>query len=407
MDKQEFLIHFFMSFVQTFEELSEYTVPQWIPSKAQEKFLEEVGADLLKRSRKDLLPVIHDLPVMEKPPASRILRVASDPTHIFDPLRAALNTAWRLSLTRNQFLSAFNTFYSAGLASGQLQLKDVPHRLYELDITESELQSFLQARHFADIALDVLSHYNDRENSAAEHPLPGKEDGTSPEEGKPQQGVDTAKPQALKELEDSVEEKFKSSEDTSDVFNIPLSVAVSLAPAIHKASQKGVSHEEIKQALQQKAQALPKEGVVFSQRQKQEEVLQPPDLSEIPLYRGRRGRRKQGSPPEVRPLDFLETHYGQYLSAFGAEENIVFQDNIRAHDPKLIQGVKNQLRREGKGRKVSDFVKTRSARLDRELENVSDADLKKTRRLASTLYSRETRAAKAKAAAPARSVTRK
>ncbi|HZA28064.1 MAG TPA: hypothetical protein VE735_00425, partial [Gammaproteobacteria bacterium] len=202
-----------------------------------------------------------------------------------------------------------------------------------------------------------------------------------------------------KELEDSVEEKLKSSEDTSDVFNIPVSVAVSLAPDINKASQKGVSHEEIKQALQQKVQALQKQGDIFTHQPQQDKALQPPDLSGIPSWRGK--------DLDGNALDYIKSHYGRWLSAFDAEQNSVFQDQIRAHDPKLIQGVRNQLREEGKGRKVSDIVKTRSARVDRELENISVADLKKNPRLASTLYSRETRAAKAKAAAPTRSVTRK
>src|SRR5207248_706215 len=167
---------------------------------------------------------------------------------------------------------------------------------------------------------------------------------------------------------------------------------------IIEARKKGIVFEEF---IQQKAQALQKEGEIFSHQPKQEKAVQPPDLSGIPLWQGSKWGEK------AKALDYLETHYGQYLTAFGAEQNNVFQDQIRAHDPKLIQGVKNQLREEGKGRKVSDLVKTRSARVDRELENISVADLKKDPRLASTLYSRETRAAKAKATTPSRSVTRK
>jgi hypothetical protein len=66
--------------------------------------------------------------------------------------------------------------------------------------------------HGISIALDTLSHYNDRENSA-------KEVDVSPKEGELQQGVETTNLQALKEFGDSVEEKLKSSEETSDVFN--------------------------------------------------------------------------------------------------------------------------------------------------------------------------------------------
>jgi hypothetical protein len=383
VDKRVFLIHLFELVI---EALSRNAASQLTTPKALEKLLEEVSADILKRPRKYFLPAIHDLSVvdvlqeMKKPPALRIPKEYPCPwmdtvvveEKIFDAERVVIVT------------------------------KDLT--IHTEDFSASKLLSS-----FLDMELDLgrLSLYNVRENLATPISLPGEEVDMSPKEGGPQQGVETTNLQALKEFEDSVEEKLKSSEDTSDVFNKAVSLAVSLTHDICKASQKGVAPEEIKEALQQKAQALPKKGDIFSLQPKQEKDLQPPDLSEIPLYQGHRGRRKQGSPPEVRPLDFLKTHYGQYLAAFGAEENIVFQDQIRAHDPKLIQGVKNQLRGEGKGRKVSDFVKTRSARVDRELENVSVADIKKEPRLASTLYSRETRAAKAKAAASARSVTRK
>jgi hypothetical protein len=236
--------------------------------------------------------------------------------------------------------------------------------------------------HGISIALDTLSHYNDRENSA-------KEVDVSPKEGELQQGVETTNLQALKEFGDSVEEKLKSSEETSDVFNKAVSLAVSLAPDIHKASQKGVALEEIKEVLQRKAQALPKKGDIFSPRPKQEKAVQPPDLSKIPLWQG----RKRGE----MPLDYLKTHYGQYLSVFGAEQNSVFQDQIRAHDPKLVQGVINQLREEGKGRKVGGFVKTRSARVDRELENIDPEHLREAHRLKSADRRRRRKKADTKA----------
>jgi hypothetical protein len=295
--------------------------------------------------------------------------------------------------------------YSPGLSPTLptiAQVQVLGETIYILTPTGGKPPPHLSARDRAtyDIQLDLgrLSLYNYRENSAT--PISLLRKGViKPKEGEPQHRVDTAKPQALKELEDSVEEKLKSSEDTSDVFNIPVSVAVSLAPDINKASQKGVSHEEIKQALQQKVQALQKQGDIFTHQPQQDKALQSPDLSGVPSWRGK--------DLDGNALDYIKSHYGRWLSTFGAEQNSVFQDQIRAHDPKLIQGVRNQLREEGKGRKVSDIVKTRSARVDRELENISVADLKKNPRLASTLYSRETRAAKAKAAAPTRSVTRK
>ena len=80
------------------------------------------------------------------------------------------------------------------------------------------------------------------------------------------------------------------------------------------------------------------------------------------------------------------------MSVFSADQDTIFQDDIRAHDPNLIKGIHNQLREEGQGRKLRDFVKTRSARIDRELESITVEDLKKNARLASTLSTRGRRA---------------
>jgi hypothetical protein len=414
VDARVFLIHLFKLLI---EALSKNAVSQRTPSKILAEILEEAKADTLGRLEKHPSDCGPDIQAEETKK-----HIESTPFH----LKSFYPSNWRkISLPKEMSfidlvyeLTTFNV-YKLTIFNWHRYIEDTPHQFYKDFRAFDELLSFwdmyeVQARQAVReiktgydtiITLDSLSLYNDRENSATITPLPGREDGTSHKEWEPQHRVDTAKPQALKELEDSVEEKLKSSEDTTDVINIPLSVAVSLAPDINKASQKGVSLEEIKQALQQKAQALSKKGEIFSHQPKQEKALQPPDLSEIPLYRGHRGRRRQDSPPEVRPLDFLETHYGQWLSVFGAEENRVYQDQIRGHDRKLIEGVKNQLRAEGKGRKVSDIVKTRSARVDRELENVSVEDLKRKPQLAGTLYSREKRAAD-KAKAPSRSRSR-
>jgi hypothetical protein len=263
------------------------------------------------------------------------------------------------------------------------------------DVQASQAELEIKTRHAIISALDILSRYNDEDNSATPTSLLRKE--VVPKEEEQKQGdeeFEIAKSHALGKIGARVEQII-TSPDLYDIFNN----TVSFAHDIYNACKKGVALEEIEETLQQKA--LQKKGEIFPHQPKQEKAVQPPDLSKIPLWQG----SKQGE--KAKALDYLKTHYGQYLTAFGAEQNNVFQDQIRAHDPKLIQGVKNQLRGEGKGRKVSDLVKTRSARVDQELENVSVEDLKKKPRLASTLYSRETRAAKAKATAPSRSVTRK
>jgi hypothetical protein len=120
---------------------------------------------------------------------------------------------------------------------------------------------------------------------------------------------------------------------------------------------------------------------------KLETRIETPDVSEIPQWQG---RRQDGS-----SLDFLKAHYGQWLSAFGTEkkpqEDIIFQDQIRSHDPKLLRGVMNQLHEEGQGRKIKEVVKTRSARVDRELANLLPDSLTRAERLGAAMRMRQTR----------------
>jgi hypothetical protein len=230
------------------------------------------------------------------------------------------------------------------------------------------------------ITLDSLSRYNDEDNLATPTSLLRKE--VVPKEEEQKQGdeeFEIAKSHALGKIGARVEQII-TSPDLYDVFNN----TVSFAHDIYNACKKGVALEEIEETLQQKA--LQKKGVIFSHQPKQEKAVQPPDLSGIPLWQG----SKRGE--KVKALDYLKTHYGQWLSAFGAEQNSVFQDQIRAHDPKLMQGVRSQLHHEGKGRKVADFVKTRSARVDRELESINSSNLKQAERLSAAKRRRQARA---------------
>jgi hypothetical protein len=196
------------------------------------------------------------------------------------------------------------------------------------------------------------------------------------------QEVEMARLQALKKIDGGIK-KLVSSSATSDEKKVGIfNKAADLIHDIFEACQNSLPFEE---ALRRKVKALPqKKGEVFWYRPKPEEVEQLPDLSKIPLWQG---RKRDGM-----PLDFLKTHYGQWLSAFGAERNSVFQDQIRAHDPGLIKGVHNHFRNEGKGRKLHDFVKTRSARVDQELESINSAYLKKAERLSAATRRRQDRA---------------
>ena len=174
-------------------------------------------------------------------------------------------------------------------------------------------------------------------------------------------------------------EVFLSSHDISDTAKADvLEKTASLVHDIFQASQKHIPFEE---ALQLKAKALqPKTGDSFIHRPKPEVRGQTPDVSNIPLWRG---RKKDGM-----PLDFIQTHYGPCLSAFGAEQDTIFQDQLRARDPKLLQGVSNQLYEEGQGRKLRDFVKPRAVRTERELESFDLATLKQAHRIKGLLSRR-------------------
>lgn len=196
-----------------------------------------------------------------------------------------------------------------------------------------------------------------------------------------EQEDEIVKLEALRRFRDSTE-KFLSSHDISGEQKVAvLSKTASLVHDIFEASQQNIPFEEI---LQQKAQALqPKTGDIFVHRTKPEGVGQAPDLSEIPQWQG---RKKDGM-----PLDFIQSHYGQFLSAFGAEQDNIFQDQIRAHDPRLIKGANNQLQEEGKGRKLRELVKTRSARVDRELESINSTYLKQAQRLSTANRRRQAR----------------
>jgi hypothetical protein len=236
------------------------------------------------------------------------------------------------------------------------------------------MQSVLEK---AELVSDRLRDYNHEDDSAAAISLLEERRDLSKEwelKRQEEQEVETARSQLEKEYRVGVK-KIDSSNVSAkkkvDLYNKTKSV-------LHEFfgdDQKSISVveetlQQIQQILQTRQQ---RKGDVFLYRPKQEKAVQPPNLSEIPLWRGSKRERMSA-------LDFLKIHYGQYLSAFGAEQNNVFQDQLRAHDHKLVQGVINQLREEGKGRKVGDFVKTRSARVDQELKSIDPEYLREAHR---------------------------
>jgi hypothetical protein len=76
---------------------------------------------------------------------------------------------------------------------------------------------------------------------------------------------------------------------------------------------------------------------------------QTPDLSKIPRYGG---FRIDGD-----PLDYLQKHYGMGLSVYDAEQDTIFQPDLRRHDSRLLAAVDYAVGKAGWGLKLGDFVK--------------------------------------------------
>jgi hypothetical protein len=101
-----------------------------------------------------------------------------------------------------------------------------------------------------------------------------------------------------------------------------------------------------------------------------EESLTLPEVAPI-LFTGK----------QAESLDFLEEHYGQYLSHFGAEENILFQYQLKDLDDKLRISCMNRvnyLRRRGElSIKFADIVPPMSKETDQILSETPDEEILK------------------------------
>jgi hypothetical protein len=179
---------------------------------------------------------------------------------------------------------------------------------------------------------------------------------------------------SVRQIEESAKALLSSKEISETEKAEVLEKTASLIQDIFHASRHHIPFEA---TLQQQAKALQQAGDIMHRLHAEGQA---PDLSDIPLWRG---CKQDGM-----PLDFIQAHYGQWLSAFGAPEDTIFQDQIRARDPKLLQGVSNQLYEEGHGRKLRDFVKPRAVRTERELERFDLATLKQAHRIKGLLSRR-------------------
>ena len=198
-------------------------------------------------------------------------------------------------------------------------------------------------------------------------------------------GIEDVKSQAVRKFRDGAEKQLLSlvpaiSDQDKEDF---LEEATSLVVDVFQAREQNMPFKELRQ---QKALALQeKKGDVFVHQPKAETIVHAPDLSKIPKWRGRK--------LDGMPLDFIKAHYGKWLTKFGAPEDAIYQDTLRKYDPKLLYGIENQLREERQSRKgrdkVRDFIKPRSARIDREVEAFTSDSLKHAQRLRAAMIRRQ------------------
>jgi hypothetical protein len=106
-----------------------------------------------------------------------------------------------------------------------------------------------------------------------------------------------------------------------------------------------------------------------------------PGLTEIPKWRG---VKKDGP-----AFNFFQTHYGRWLAAFDAEQDSIYQYQIGHHDPKLLNRVRVELRREGQN--LRDYVKPISVRTDREIARFTPDELKYAEGLSTAMKRRQAR----------------
>jgi hypothetical protein len=185
--------------------------------------------------------------------------------------------------------------------------------------------------------------------------------------------------EAIKKIGDSALDFLLAQELSAQEKALVLEKTASVVHDIFEASKH---HVPVEVVVRPKDQGLKqKSGDIFMPQSQPERGAQTLDLSEIPRWRG---RKQDGM-----PLDFIQAHYGKWLTAFGAEQDAIFQDQIRRHDKRLITAIENQLREERRDRKVRDFLKPRSARLDRELASFTPDALKHAERLRAALRKRQ------------------
>lgn len=121
-----------------------------------------------------------------------------------------------------------------------------------------------------------------------------------------------------------------------------------------------IAREAVAKLPREQQLALVEEFAPKTQKPEQAQAQEKPDISHIPLWGG---KIKDGS-----ALEWLETHYGQYLTTCGAPQNLLYRQDINAHDPSLLVGITTELRTTKdpsyKGKKQRDFVPIKTNEVD-------------------------------------------
>lgn len=98
-------------------------------------------------------------------------------------------------------------------------------------------------------------------------------------------------------------------------------------------------------------------------------------------------------PGRLNAIKWLKDNWGKYLRYCGANEDVLFQDQLGKLDPKLLTAVKNQLRRERNRAgtppvKLADIVPPKEKRITQELSNLTPEELKESYKKGSILRQR-------------------
>jgi hypothetical protein len=105
-------------------------------------------------------------------------------------------------------------------------------------------------------------------------------------------------------------------------------------------------------------------------RQPEQPAKDPFNNPKFEIYRNRQGRAELGGKKE-NALEFLQRVWGDYLKAFGAENDYLYQDQLKEIDLSLKVGLRNYC--DQRGIESSDFVPIITKRIEQDVQELKDS----------------------------------